>query len=76
MESPCEYDSGPLESTSYGVSYIDEDPLVIPRLRMDLKEIDINTRNWVNSTQGRDYWRALVSATLELWNPQVMELVT
>jgi len=26
---------------------------------MDLKEIGINTRNWVDSAQDRDYWRAL-----------------
>ena len=29
------------------------------RPRMDLKEIGINTRNWVDSAQDRDYWRAL-----------------
>ena len=26
-------------------------------LRMDLKEIGINTRNWIGSAQDRDYWR-------------------
>ena len=35
-------------------------------IRMDLKEIDINTRNWVDSAQDRDYWRALVNAVLNL----------
>ena len=25
-------------------------------IRMDLKEIDIHMRNWVNSGQDRDYW--------------------
>ena len=35
-------------------------------MRMDLKEIDINTRNWVDSAQDRDYWRALVNAALNL----------
>ena len=25
-------------------------------IRMDLKEIGINTRNWVGSAQDRDYW--------------------
>jgi hypothetical protein len=29
---------------------------------MDLEEIGINTRNWVNSAQDRDYWIGLVSA--------------
>ena len=33
-------------------------------IRMDLKEIDINVGNWVDSTQDRDYWRALVNAAL------------
>ena len=32
--------------------------------RMNLKEIGINTKNWVDSAQGRDYWRALVNAAL------------
>ena len=32
---------------------------------MDLKEIGINTRNWVDSTQNRDYLRALVNAVIE-----------
>ena len=42
-------------------------PLGRPRRRcednitMDLKEIGINTRNWVDSVQDRDYWRALVT---------------
>ena len=36
---------------------------------MDLKEIGINTRNWVNLAQDRDYWRGLVNAALNLWVP-------
>ena len=35
-------------------------------IRMDLKEIDINTRNCVEAAQKRDYWRALVNAELIL----------
>ena len=35
-------------------------------VRMDIKEIGINTRNWVDLTQHRDYWRALVNAALNL----------
>ena len=31
-------------------------------IRMDLEEIGINADNWVDSTQDRDYWRALVNA--------------
>ena len=33
---------------------------------MDLKEIDVNTRNWVNSAQDREYWRTHVNAVLYL----------
>jgi hypothetical protein len=35
-------------------------------IRMDLIEIGINTGNWVDSTKGRVYWRALVNAELSL----------
>jgi hypothetical protein len=35
-------------------------------IRMDLEEIGINTRNWVDSAQDRDYWRALMNAGLNL----------
>ena len=35
-------------------------------IRMDLKEIDINMRNWVDSAKDRDYWRAIVNAALIL----------
>ena len=38
-------------------------------IRMDLKGIGINTGNWVDSAQSRDYWRALVNATLNLRIP-------
>ena len=33
-------------------------------IRMDLKEIGITTRNWVDLAQDRNYWRALVNAAL------------
>ena len=36
-------------------------------LEWTLEEIDINLGNWVDSAQNRDYWRALVNATLNLW---------
>jgi hypothetical protein len=33
---------------------------------VDLKEVGINTRNWVDSAQYMDYWRAFVNAALNL----------
>ena len=36
-------------------------------IRINLKEMGINTRNWVDSPQDRDYWR--VVAVLNLWVP-------
>ena len=38
-------------------------------IRMDLKEIGINTRNWANSAQDRDYWRALVNTAMNFKAP-------
>ena len=38
-------------------------------IRMDLKEIGVNTSNWVDSAQDRDYWRALVNAAFNLLVP-------
>ena len=35
-------------------------------IRMYLKEIDFNTRDWIDSAQDRNYWRALVNAALNL----------
>ena len=44
-------------------------------IRIDLKELGINTRNWVDSNQDRDDWRALVNTALNLRVTQTMELV-
>ena len=35
-------------------------------IRMDHEEIGINVGNWVDSAQGKNYWRALVNAGLNL----------
>ena len=40
---------------------------------MDLKEIGINMRNWVDSAPDRAYWRALVNAASNLRVPYAME---
>ena len=44
-------------------------PLGMPRRRWDLEEIGINAGNWVDSAQDMNYWRALVSAALNLRVP-------
>ena len=38
-------------------------------IRMDLEEIGVNVGNWVESSQDRNYWRALVNVTLNLLVP-------
>ena len=43
---------------------------------MDIKEIGINAGNWVDSTQNRDYLRALDNAVLNFWVPLSMELIS
>ena len=35
-------------------------------IRMDLREIGVNTRNWFDLAQDRDYWRALMDVALNL----------
>ena len=44
-------------------------------IRMDLKEIGIHTRNWVDSALDRVHWTALVNAALRRWVPLVVKLV-
>jgi hypothetical protein len=50
-------------------------PLVRPRLRweddiiMDIKQIGINTRKWVDSAPDWNYWRALLNAALTFRAP-------
>ena len=33
-------------------------------IKMDLKEIGVNVRSWIDSAQDRGYWRALVDTAL------------
>ena len=52
-------------------------PLGRPRRRWEVNiRIGINTRNWVDSAQDRDYCRVLMNAALNLRFPQAMELVS
>jgi hypothetical protein len=41
---------------------------------MDLKETGINTRNWVDTAQCKDYWTASVNVTFNLRVSYAMEL--
>ena len=58
---------------------IGQRPLGRPRLRrkenfrMDLKEIGVNTRNWVNSAQDKGFWRAFVNSSLKVRVPLDMK---
>ena len=38
-------------------------------IRMDLEKVSFNARNWVDSSQISDYWRALVNAASNLRVP-------
>ena len=38
-------------------------------IRMELDGIVMNAKNWVDSAQDRDYWRALLNAALNLRVP-------
>ena len=45
------------------------------QFRTDLEEMGINEGKWVDSSQDRDYWRALVNAALNLRVTSAMEFV-
>ena len=58
-----------MEEGRSAVKILTGTPIGRPRGRMDLKEIGINTRNWVNLAQDMNYWRALVNVALNLRVP-------
>ena len=45
-------------------------------IRMNLEDIGIITRKWVDSAQDRNYWRALVNAALNLRVSLTMDIVS
>ena len=59
----------------YNTDILGKRPLGRPRhrwehnIRMDLKEIGISTRNWVDLAQDRVYWGTLVNMALNLRVP-------
>ena len=38
-------------------------------ITIDLKEIYVSTRNWIDSARDRDFWRTLMNAALNLRVP-------
>ena len=42
---------------------------------MNLEEICINTRNWIDSAQDMDDWRGLANAAMDFWVPKAVEFV-
>ncbi|KAJ4445945.1 hypothetical protein ANN_12631 [Periplaneta americana] len=38
-------------------------------IKMDLREVGYDGRDWINLAQDRDQWRAYVRATMNLWVP-------
>ena len=73
MESSCECGIEPPGSISHGVSYTYKKETfrktLADNIRMNLEEIVIHTKNWVDSAQDRDYWKALVNAAINMGVP-------
>jgi hypothetical protein len=41
----------------------------VNNIKMDLRETGWDGTDWINLTQDRDQWRALVNAVMNLWVP-------
>jgi hypothetical protein len=41
----------------------------VDNIKMDLREIGWDTKNWIDLAQDRDQWRALVNMVMNLWVP-------
>jgi hypothetical protein len=41
----------------------------VDNVKMDLREIEWDGRYWIDLTQDRDQWRALVNTVTNLWVP-------
>jgi hypothetical protein len=41
----------------------------VDNIKMDLREIGWDGRDWIDLAQDRDQWRALVNAVMNLWVP-------
>jgi hypothetical protein len=42
---------------------------LVDNIKIDLREIGWDGRDWINLAQDRDQWRALVNAVINLWFP-------
>jgi hypothetical protein len=41
----------------------------VNNIKMDLREIGWDGMDWIDLTQDRDWWRALVNTVMNLWFP-------
>jgi hypothetical protein len=41
----------------------------VENIKMDLREVGCDGRDWIELAQNRDQWRALVNTVMNLWVP-------